>query len=791
MLRSFLLALIVASSFLCTVSRAQVERFGGNDLLDRAEDFMGFGWTCEEATKAELSTVDECIDHYQVNDLKNAKDFDNLTEQLMFLEATRKTHQLSTCQVKLHDSFASDLEIQNSLLETAYTEFGRVRPLILKKISEKTLADANVASVRSTMNFHDDLKGGTLHASQERLLKAQERAQEAEAGLMGLVARVPIGNRPQMREQLLKLFVADKPISRDDFTKTFKASMNDLSRDAHRAQKFFDSLSTKPPGLYQIDEDLKKALVRSGQVENTIKASGLNDRLARGFSCRTQARYKSGPQSLMAAELPFYFLGAYGLGRLSARAGVALLRASSVSARAVSQVSLWSSRAAMLGLDGYQWARVASQIREACIPQEFLSGALDESCTAESEVQGVYQEAYSAQCLTSAAAGIAPLAAVATARLVTTFRAASPRLTLERKGVVKGNQETFFDRSKPLSLTDDERVHLFKEYSGIKNLKKLERQELLRLHKIGKGYGSYTKSELRQKSEGLKKILADHGIKDTAKVKKIVDTSLRQGVFGQSSVHDSITRTLYNGEVISITPFSENLNANALYVVKVKARDPSTGADIVEEAIFKPRFLGDSGGFNRTPMEYVAYHLNQKLGMDYVPPTAYRRGLHLNVNGVTLSEGALIHKVPDFKAIEDLVPTRAYPTSHEAITSDHRILNVLLHNSDGHSKNLGVGTHWQDGKTSPTFIDFGASFRPGTDVTMTHYPAYGNSQPVTRVRASTLKELKKLKREDFDGPVGDNLMTSGEVSELLSRRDGIVSYFERLRRENPSTILED
>ena len=41
-------------------------------------------------------------------------------------------------------------------------------------------------------------------------------------------------------------------------------------------------------------------------------------------------------------------------------------------------------------------------------------------------------------------------------------------------------------------------------------------------------------------------------------------------------------------------------------------------------AIYKPRVYGDAGGWHRTPMEWVAYRLNLLLGLDFVPPVAYR-----------------------------------------------------------------------------------------------------------------------------------------------------------------------
>jgi hypothetical protein len=56
----------------------------------------------------------------------------------------------------------------------------------------------------------------------------------------------------------------------------------------------------------------------------------------------------------------------------------------------------------------------------------------------------------------------------------------------------------------------------------------------------------------------------------------------------------------------------------------VQLQDPHTAQRV--RAIYKPRVYGDAGGWHRTPMEWVAYRLNLLLGMDLVPPVAYRQG---------------------------------------------------------------------------------------------------------------------------------------------------------------------
>lgn len=51
--------------------------------------------------------------------------------------------------------------------------------------------------------------------------------------------------------------------------------------------------------------------------------------------------------------------------------------------------------------------------------------------------------------------------------------------------------------------------------------------------------------------------------------------------------------------------------------------DPHMGRRV--RAVFKPRVEGDAEGWHRAPIEWVAYELNLMLGMDYVPPVAYRQ----------------------------------------------------------------------------------------------------------------------------------------------------------------------
>lgn len=58
-------------------------------------------------------------------------------------------------------------------------------------------------------------------------------------------------------------------------------------------------------------------------------------------------------------------------------------------------------------------------------------------------------------------------------------------------------------------------------------------------------------------------------------------------------------------------------------------------------ALFKPCVDGDSDGWHRVPIEWVAYQLNLMLGMDYVPPVAYLHNVDIPGHG-RFASGAML-----------------------------------------------------------------------------------------------------------------------------------------------------
>ena len=232
-----------------------------------------------------------------------------------------------------------------------------------------------------------------------------------------------------------------------------------------------------------------------------------------------------------------------------------------------------------------------------------------------------------------------------------------------------------------------------------------------------------------------------------------------------------IEMDLYNGKVIHSQPFTKNGNRSEVYWVYIQ--NPKTGR--MREALFKPRPYGDREGWNRTPMEYVGYELNLLLGMNYVPPVAYRR--NMDVHFRHYSEGAMIQFVEDLEILQK-IPESRWGIRKDLFLSDMRILDVLLQNTDRISNNIAYGRNWATENFQPILIDFGAGLRKEALVLMTDENAF-QTGAVKVIRKKTLDYLKKLSFARLKSRIGE-FVADQEIHEILDRRDGILRYFDAL-----------
>lgn len=267
-----------------------------------------------------------------------------------------------------------------------------------------------------------------------------------------------------------------------------------------------------------------------------------------------------------------------------------------------------------------------------------------------------------------------------------------------------------------------------------------------------------------------------------------------------TALHADTYRVLAFGEVIAAqqnpvcSPFGHES-----FVCELA--DPQSGRKL--RAIFKPRVPGDSEGWHRPPMEVVAYRLNRLLGMDLVPPAAYRSyGVTLPLSndegGGTrwFAEGAMIFWADEAQQLSEVAESE-WSIPKDILLSDTRVLDVLLHNSDRHSGHFLMARHWALGhwETSQGFerehgskqwhgtrccvlIDHAASFRAEAEVCCTHENAF-KTGPMRHISARTLLLLKLLHPRDL-AEAGADLLTGDEIVAAMARRDAILSYIDDL-----------
>lgn len=144
-------------------------------------------------------------------------------------------------------------------------------------------------------------------------------------------------------------------------------------------------------------------------------------------------------------------------------------------------------------------------------------------------------------------------------------------------------------------------------------------------------------------------------------------------------------------------------------------------------------------------MEWVAYELNLMLGMDRVPPVAYRKG-GVDVDFQHFDEGAFLHFVPEAKELQT-VPQGEWGCPVDVLLSDTRILDVLLHNSDRHHGHFLIGQHWVAPHARlPVLIDHAAGFRKDAFVSLDHENAF-RTGPVRVVSAKTYLKVRRRRPE--------------------------------------------
>lgn len=235
-----------------------------------------------------------------------------------------------------------------------------------------------------------------------------------------------------------------------------------------------------------------------------------------------------------------------------------------------------------------------------------------------------------------------------------------------------------------------------------------------------------------------------------------------------AQIISTIEEALYIGTPISVKSFSANGNKNSLWLVTLE--NPKTKQTV--SALFKPRFPGDGDGWNRVTMEYASYEVAKLLGMENIPPVAYR--YNLTLDGHFFHEGSMQYFVKEASLLKR-VEKKDWNVNADHFISDARVLDILLQNPDRHVGNFIYGPHWIDGISKPFLIDQAANMRKGTNVRLSTKGPFNDSL-ITKFNPITVQKLRELTAKKME--VTLPFMTEHEVRRVLHHRDGIIAFID-------------
>lgn len=343
---------------------------------------------------------------------------DQTTEELVFMQAAQNVHKLGKCQKGLFDDyFASGSEQRQTMLDTAYERFNRIKQKVRREISSRAPDEVSRAERQRFSSCTNESCAGMYSEESFEAISEEEnveaRLSESDENLKLLISSIPMGNRESMKEALLALYRIKPNASKAEFEAVFNHQMLQLREQADSTVETMDAIhvqSGPDSEHYCVDSHLKRQLYRSGQIEVTLQRLNIGE-YGSNFSCRMGRRYGyAGEIITELALIPTYFFG-YGLARLATRAGV-----TSLSARGARVLNM-SSRLGMLGIQSADMGLLANSAANACFADDFMVGLQGRECSPQAEMALAMHEAELSNCLINVAFfGVSNVAAVSRMR---------------------------------------------------------------------------------------------------------------------------------------------------------------------------------------------------------------------------------------------------------------------------------------------------------------------------------------------------------------------------------------
>lgn len=370
---------------------------------------------------------------------------DDHTEELLFQTAVKDVVDFTTCQARFLSTFRHGTPERTELLHEAFRQFSAIKDEVLsleRGINSVTayltnqqdlhLAENNVytncamyASEVYTPAAYDCIDRGIQEFEDDPQIREMRRELDELNDRMNiLLARIPMANRPRIRDALQSLIRREGEVSYRDFEFVFGHTLNGLIGEVEGAVRNIMSIARVSPEYpdsvnFCVSDSLKRDLQRSGQLLNSMTFRGLENQQSDTL-LRATNRYGAAAQlgmelGTLAVSLPLLFvpgLGQYQFARMALSSGRLANLVGNAGLRGQAAI-----RAGLTGVEVTDWAIVAESIETSCGDRiEFLLAQSDPRiCNPAAEVAQMYNSASLLQCATSV---IVPLAAAGITRAI-------------------------------------------------------------------------------------------------------------------------------------------------------------------------------------------------------------------------------------------------------------------------------------------------------------------------------------------------------------------------------------
>lgn len=428
-----LISFILLMSLATSVS-AQVEELGFGESID---DFFGkisYGMTGRSCSN-NPSDLDEYA-HFRCGMGKyffpdentyssrvglDSRFYENATDSVIFNTAADSVYSMNKCQKDFYSKYFRDRDARSDLLNRSLASFNELKDKIIARKREVVRVNTPSASERVSLPCTTSTDCVQMHLALDNRVK---EALERDTELSEIIAAIPMGNRPKMRNHILSI-VNDDKLKPDEFYRGFDGIMRELQTEAKTS---FDGINkyrvVQADGdhHFNVDPELRQSLISNGIVANILTEHGLEEYAnSSNFMCRIDRRDEgmwvgAGVEVLGALATAYITGGTTGVATPSVLATMrtgSILRRLQNGAATSKQIAagMSKSQTAKLLLYGAAVSGEAmmtyKDIDRTCFTPEYMTSISAQTCSAESQFYNVVAEANIAACTLSSAMGIA------------------------------------------------------------------------------------------------------------------------------------------------------------------------------------------------------------------------------------------------------------------------------------------------------------------------------------------------------------------------------------------------